>query len=408
MHVFVDAETERFRAGLTAPPIVCVQWCVDDSPAVLMTRTGDLVTSDGRSGEMRSGTGQAAGSEFANLLASWLTQGATLVGHNIAYDLACFCADPAAADGSLIQLVFRAYRENRITDTMWRQKLADIGRGKYRGFLAAGGAWIQLNYDLGSVGGRHGYRVNKDDPWRLYYGLLADVSLADWPSFRATVPKLKDDEPEIGKDGRPAMLELCGEDAITYALGDPLATRAAFVGQARDYAPELLCDEFNQARKFWALQLASTWGLRTSARGVLSLEKGARERRDELALMLREKGLVRGDGSRDTKAAKERLCAVLSERGERPRLTKGGDICLDSDACNNSGDPLLEAYQEFSSMTKVLSNDVEALRRGIVVPVHPHFDLAKTSRVTASKPNSMNPRRLAGVRECYVPRGYVG
>jgi DNA polymerase I-like protein with 3'-5' exonuclease and polymerase domains len=88
-------------------------------------------------------------------------------------------------------------------------------------------------------------------------------------------------------------------------------------------------------------------------------------------------------------------------------MTKAGEVCLDSDACKSSGDPLLEAYAEFSSMSKVLSNDVEMLRKGTVVPIHTHFDMADTGRVTSAKPNTMNPRRLAGVRECYVPRGYV-
>ena len=405
MHVFADTETERFRAGCTAPPVVCMQYCVDDGPAVLMTKPGDFVCADGRSGTMRSGTGQAAGNEFPNLLASWLSGGATLVGHNIAYDLACLCA----LEGALLPLVFRAYRENRITDTMWRQKLADIGRGKYRGFQAKGG-WVQLNYDLGSVGGRHGFRVNKDDPWRLYYGLLADVPLADWPGLRVTVPKLKDDAPDLDKQGQPIMVNLAGEDAIAYGLGDPVATRAAFVGQAQRYEPALLCDEFNQARKFWGLHLAEVWGLRTSLRGVLDLERGALARVDELGAMLQEgpSPLVRADGSRDTKAAQARIVAVSKEAGIAHRLTKGGAPCLDSDACNSSGDPLLEAYAEYSSMKKVLSNDVAALRKGMIVPVHTHFDLAETGRTTSAGPNVQNPRRLAGVRECFVPRGYTG
>jgi hypothetical protein len=410
MHIFPDCETERFRPGRQAPPIVCVQWCVDDGPAHLMTARGEFAH---QSGSLSGPTNNT----FVSLFAYWLNQGATLVGHNIAYDLRCFCAlDPS---GSLLQLVFRAYRENRITDTMWRQKLADIGRGKYRGFSNKG-AWVQLNYDLGAVGGRHGFRVNKDDPWRLYYGLLADVPLERWPEVRATVPKLKDDEPQLDKDGRPIMVELRGEDALTYALGDPIATRAAYRGQAQRYEPELLCDEFNQARKFWALGLAECWGLRTSLRGVVSLERGARERLQELGELLQEPedataadgepgaALVRKDGSKDTKAAKARMVAVCKAAGLAPRLTKKEGICLDSDACNSSGDPLLEAYTEYSSMGKVLSNDVAALRRGMIVPIHTHFDLAETGRTTSARPNVQNPRRLAGVRECFVPRGYQG
>jgi DNA polymerase-1 len=382
---------------MMAPPIVCVQFCVGDGPALLMTKRGEF--TDGR---------QFWRTEYtpASLFAEWLNQGATIAGHNIAYDIACFCA----AEPELMPLVFRAYRENRITDTMWRQKLADVGRGKYRGFFH-GPAFIPLQYDLGAVGGRHGFKVNKDDLWRMYYELLDEVLLADWPTFTATVPVLKKDKPT----GETATL--VGADAITYALGDPLATRAAYVGQAERYSPDLLCDEYAQARRFWALHLAAVWGLRTSLRGVLSLEKGARERYDHLGAILLDAGLVRPKSRRDptlvrdTKAAKERMrraAAATDGTGFTLRVTKTGEVCLDSDACNSSGDPLLEAYTEFSSMSKVLSNDVEMLRKGIVHPVHTHFDMAETGRTTSSKPNVQNPRRLPGVRECYVPRGYVG
>lgn len=403
---------------MMAPPIVCVQFCVGDAPPLLMTKRGEF--TDGRQFWTTSYTP-------GSLLAEWLNQGATIAGHNIAYDLACWCA----GDPELVPLVFRAYRENRVTDTMWRQKLADVGRGKYRGFFH-GPAFIPLQYDLGAVGGRHGFKVNKDDPWRMYYELLDDVPLEQWPTFTATVSVLKKDKPT----GETAVL--VGSDAITYGLGDPVATRAAYVGQAERYHPDLLCDEFAQARRFWSLHLAAVWGLRTSLRGVLSLEKGARERYEALAQILLDPTghgspigehakhcsacqgqppLVRRKSKndptlvRDTKAAKERMrraAAATDGTGFTLRVTKTGEVCLDSDACNSSGDPLLEAYTEFSSMSKVLSNDVEMLRKGIVHPVHTHFDMAKTGRTTSAKPNVQNPRRLPGVRECYVPRGFQG
>jgi hypothetical protein len=374
--VFFDTETERFRPGLMAPPIVCVQWCVDDGDARLMTKRAECTDGRGYWEETES-----AGNAFS-AWAAWLLEQDLIVGHNAAYDLACL----GAHDPALVPLIFRAYRENRVTDTMWRQKLADIGRGTYRGFFNSG-AWIPLSYDLGSVGGRHGFKVNKDDPWRLRYHELADVPLAQWPA-----------------------------DALTYALNDPEATRAAYVGQAGRYDPALLVDEFAQARKFWALQLASVWGLRTSLRGVMSLERGTTERLGELETLLKAPPdgvppLVKPDGVRDTKAAKERMRKVCAEAGVEPRMTKGGkkgipDICLDSDACNSVGDPLLEAYAELSSLKKVLSNDVKAMREGVCTPIHTHFDLAETGRCTSAGPNVQNPRRLPGVRECYVPRGY--
>ncbi len=373
MIVAFDTETELFRPGFMAPPIVCVQWCVDGGQAHLMTAWGEMTNGNalGRTDEPNP---------LSSLLSYWLNDpGTLLVGHNVAYDLACF----AAHDPGLLAPIFLAYRQNRITDTMLRQKLADIGRGRYRGFFN-GPVWIPCQYNLGDVGGRHGFRVDKEDPWRLRYAELRDVSLAEWP-----------------------------EGAIKYALDDPRATWAAYAGQANRYPAELLVDEFNQARKFWGLHLAEVWGLRTSLRGVMSLEKGAREELAELEGLLKAPGngaapLVKPDGVRDTKAAKQRMREACAEMGIEPRLTKSGDVCLDSDACNSVSDPLLEAYAKLSSFKKVLANDVEALKLGVVHPIHTHFDIAETGRTTSSKPNVQNPRRLAGVRECYVPRGYKG
>lgn len=439
--IYCDTETIRFRPGLMAPPIVCVQWCVDDGPAQLMTRAGDM--TDGHAFKLRAGNPAFPEAGPADALSAWarwaLESGALLVLQNGGYDLACF----AAHDPSLVPLIFRAFRENRITDTMWRQKLADIGEGKYRGFFR-GPVWIPIEYNLGDVANRYGYRVDKNDPWRLHYDLLIDVPLADWPAFRATVP----DERKGALPG--AMVELHGADAIKYALGDPLATRAAYLGQCERYGERpgaqepdyerapLLCDQFAQGRKYWALHLTSVWGLRTSLRGVLSLEQGARAKLEELEAFLKNPAghentrdhaavcaacratppLVKPDGVRDTKAATARMIKVCAEAGISPRMTKGSKPgtknpkppapSLDSDACKSTGDPLLEAYAELSSMKKVLSNDVKALQGGIIHPIHTHFDIAETGRTTSAGPNVQNPRRLAGVRECYVPRGYQG
>jgi hypothetical protein len=349
MIVAFDTETHLFRPGRMAPEIVCLTASVNGSPAEIFV-----------------------GLQILELVRGWLDNGASLVGHNVAYDLACLCA----ADETLIPKVFAAYEADLITDTMLRQKLADIGRGRYRGF-ANGPVWVPLAYDLGSVGRRHGVAVDKDAPWRMRYAELSGVPLAAWP-----------------------------EDAKAYALRDAEATWAAYRGQDDRYPPELLADQFNQARKAWALHLTSVWGLRTSLRGVLQLEKGAIEELDRLAELLEDSGLLRKDRSRDTKAAKARIVEVCEAQGLEPRLTKTGAICLDSEACKASGDPILEAYADFTSYTKVLSSDVKMLKAGIFEPIHTRFDLATTGRVTSSKPNVQNPRRLAGVRECFVPRGF--
>jgi hypothetical protein len=348
--VAADTETKLFGPGNMAPPLVCLQWVEPGRQACLANRWDAARIA-------------RAWFEDPDLITIW---------HNASYDLAVL----AALEPELLPLIFRALRENRITDTMWRQKLADIGRGCYRGF-SKNGAWIPLQYDLGAVGRRHGVPVDKEDPWRLRYGELIDVPVQEWPP-----------------------------EALSYALKDPVATLAAYEGQRDRYDPALLVDEFSQTRKFFALHLCATWGLRTSLRGVMSLEAATLAEIDRLKEWLIELGLVRPDGSRDTKAAEARMARAWEELGLPPRKTKGGKLSLDSDACNSSGDPALEAYTEYSSAKKVLSNDVKWLKLGTVHPVHTHFDLAETGRTTSSSPSVQNPRRLPGVRECYVPRGF--
>lgn len=347
-----DCETDCFRPGLQAPPIVCVQWQTPGSVPELATERERLIQGWGPF-QNPDGYGLAAWARLA------LASGAILVGHHVAYDLGCF----AALDPSLLPLIFQAYAENRVTDTAIRQKLADIGRGLYR---------LKGGYDLETVARRHGGAKRIDDPWRTRYAELRPVPLAQWP-----------------------------QEAVSYALGDPAATLLAFEAQARKYDPALLCDEFAQARKFWALHLCHVWGVRTSKAGVDQLERATVAERDRLGQILLEQGLVRRDGSRDTKAAAARMVASV---GPGHRRTKGGGVCLDSDACEESGDPLLESYAEYSSMAKVIANDVKMLRGGVEYPIHTRWDMAATTRVTSSKPNIQNPRRLPGVRECFVPR----
>jgi hypothetical protein len=129
-------------------------------------------------------------------------------------------------------------------------------------------------------------------------------------------------------------------------------------------------------------------------------------------------GLVEVKYTRNTKAAAARCAAAYAALGRpAPRTaaytpdTSGPleHICLDADACASSEDPLLEVYAEYTSLHKTLSNDVPMLRGGAVLPIHPRIEeLLQTGRISASKPNTTNVRRLPGIRECFAPRaGHV-
>lgn len=155
---------------------------------------------------------------------------------------------------------------------------------------------------------------------------------------------------------------------------------------------------------------------------------------DKAALV--DAGLARCDESRDKKEASRRIFLAYArpeelglegEPREVPR-TKGwapykigkdgrprGNpahtpdsmecVALDKDACVVSEDPIMEKYAEFVSLDKTLSTDIKALHQGVAWPIHARFEnILETGRVSASKPNTMNPPRKPGARECYTAR----
>jgi hypothetical protein len=357
--VAFDTETCLFGPGRMAPPLVCVTWqSPGEEPHIL--HANDL--------------------RAEATVRAWLESPCTLVGHHVVYDLAVV----AARWPHLVISIFAKYDRGEIFCTKIRQQLLDIAGGEFRGYLRhferdglSGVRWIPREYTLEALTFRAAGRRLDKDTWRLRYGELLDTPLSRWP-----------------------------EGALTYPLEDARATLDVYLAQEEHVA--YLPDQAAQCRAAWALHLTSAWGLRTDVEGVDALERDTRE---ALALVegdLRAAGLVRADGSRDTKAAAARVVAACAAAGVALRLTDGGAPSLDADACKASGDPLLEDYAELTSLKAVLAKDLPVLRAGTTLPVHTSFGMAASGRTTSSKPNVQNPRRLPGIREAFVPReGYV-
>ena len=384
----LDTETELFSAGRMCPPLVCISWQrpgfepqlvhgggIDDRGALELVET-------------------ALKNEF-------------LVGHHIVYDLGVLCAKWP----HLVPLVFQAYDEDRITCTKLRQQLLDIAAGEFRGKLqefskevkddtegAAEGAtktvhgarWVVHNYDLDAVCYRATGRRLEKDVWRLRYAEFKSTPITQWP-----------------------------EGARIYPKEDARATLDVFLKQEEHvkYIP----DQFRQARGAWALFLTQTWGLKTHGPSVDRLEQETLAALAEIEDGLKAAGLVRANGTRDTKLAQKRMVEVCAAQGKPLRLTDGGAPSLDNDACQAAGDDLLEDYAELTSLKAMLAKDVPVLKAGVVYPVHTSYGMAASCRSTSSKPNVQNPKRtnavyrngvlkyqLPDVRECWMPReGHV-
>ena len=387
--VAFDTETCLFRPGVMAPELVCVTYQRSSWAPGTLGAPGHLCTD---------GPHILHVNDPRCLLEvhGWLEGDDLLVGHHVVYDLAVACAQWP----ELVPLVFAKYDRDQITCTKIRQQLLDIAAGQFRGHFqdytkvkvfedgtsaeVKGARWVKHSYDLDSLVFRSaGRRLQKEatvapdgtviEPWRLRYGELLGTPVKDWP-----------------------------QEAVTYPLEDARATLDVFLAQEAhvDYIP----DQFRQARAAWALHLTSLWGLRTHAPGVDALEKATLASLADIEKGLVEAGLVRHDGSRDTKKAAARMREVCAREGLTLRLTDKGGVSLDADACEASGDDLLEDYAALTSLKAVVNKDIPVLRAGTEHPVHTSFGLAGSGRSTSSKPNVQNPRRLPGIREAFVPR----
>ncbi len=212
---------------------------------------------------------------------------------------------------------------------------------------------------------------------------------------------------DLGDDEKYAK-ELAGmvaadpREVVTYPLEDASSTLAVHLAQ-EEHA-EYLKDQFRQARAAFWLHLTSAHGLRTNPLQVAKLQVATEGLAREMEARLIAAGLVRKNGSRDTKAAKERMIRVCELEGVPVRRTDTGEPSLDADACKAVQDEVLREYAALTSLKAVLAKDVPALARAMVYPIHTRFDLAETGRTTSSNPNVQNWRRLPGIRECFVPR----
>lgn len=435
-----DSETALIRPALLAPPLVCVTW---QEP------------------------GQAPQIEHHSTILprfrAWLENPEVLfVGHNIAFDFAVL----TERFPELRALIFKAYREDRVTDTMLRQQLLDIAAGCYRGRVDARGNRSTILYDLAFTAKRCAGIELQKDAWRTSYEAFIDVVLADWPARAVEVQakakvRLAEIEREIAAAGKDkqlikeltkerddlaAMVESDPSRCMQYALDDARATLAVFTAQ-EVHAKKYLKDQFRQARAAFGLYLSSAWGICVDSEGARLLREQIEAEKAELDEELLLAGLIREDGTQDMKACKALMIAVCKEQGipvirtdahpgakdkkltwtERqaqglkPKCKKldgtplddGSDeceehVCLDADACERTGDDLVIAIGDWKTVKKQLSNDIPALEDGQVYPLHTRYGLAGTGRSTSSRPNIQNQSNRPGFREAFVARpGFV-
>lgn len=333
-----DTETFLMSPGCHAPPVVCAQARVNRGPATLRHAAKD-----------------------ADVLLDTGFRHGIVSGHNLPYDLACICATWP----DLEEVVWDCLEQSRAVCTQQAIQLWDISRGCLQ----------KDGYDLASVLERlapeSGLHLDKSDPWRQRYGTLYPVPLEDWPA-----------------------------DAKAYALKDAEAQCLVMDGIIflETQMPGVFEDVFRKTRTAFWHHLIACWGQRTSRPRVDAFrERVLRDWERDRAVCL-EAGLVRRDGTKDTKAAQAAMARAwlakaaglgktAQEAQESLPRTDAGAISLSEDTCTQLGDPLLLAYQRFGSLSTSLKR-LDKLYAGTVVPMQPRFRLPlETGRSSCSEGN---------------------
>lgn len=290
-------------------------------------------------------------------------------GANIAYDMSCLIRHRP----ELRARILRAYAEHRVVDCQLAHVLVCISEGVPSG-----------SYSLDTLTRSYlGLALDKDT-WRLRYLELEHIPLWLWPW-----------------------------GAIEYALVDTWAARKVLDAVvARDELGALgVLGHLTYAA--WGLHEAEVEGVYTHEVRAHKLAFRANQRITAVVDSLKESGLLRPDGTKDTKAAQ---ALMLSVWPDAPR-TPGGGVSITKDTTPQAEaiDPVrgrvLAEYTEFTQAGK-MRTAANNLVLGISLPLQTRFNACmETYRTSSSMPEGgalvgvqmQNPWRLGGYREVFTP-----
>ena len=344
--ISIDLETDLIDRGKLAPDPVCVSWF-----------DGDL-----------GGVSHIA--DARELARGWIAGGETLIGTNVAYDMAVL----GGWDPSLLGPIWDKYERNQIQDVSICQRLLDIAvEGKNR----------KDGYSLESLCSRYGLvSPDKESPWRLEYASLRGVPVHLWPDSARDYC--------LDDARRPWEIRVAQDQAEPWPREGLVLALAGF-----------------EARKAFALHLMSCWGFHTSRDRAMAFVTSVRAHLGRTRGRLVRSGLLRATGSLNTKAARTYLEKIKPGVARTPK----GLPKLDAESCEASGSRLLALYSAFSVSSKLLSR-AEDLLLGVDLPLQPAFvPLLETGRTSSRKPSpplvgiqAQNFPRAIGARETLEPR----
>lgn len=342
-----DVETHLIQPGLAAPPIVC----------------GSIASENGAHLLDKQQT-------LRFLRAAFLTPGVHIVGCAISFDLAC-CA---AADPTLLPLIFAALDAGRIHDIAIREALIDIGKGE---LVETADDTTGVRYGLELLVERHlGLDISseKEGGYRKRYHELDGKPLNQWPL--------------------PARI---------YPLRD--AVFPLEIVQLQETIGLNLHAEADEVRADFALRLMSVRGLRANRAAVAALRERVEAVDRENTARFVADGLMRDDGTTDMAALRARVSAAyegLPPRTPHSKRHPTGQVATDRDTLLESGDPLLETFAIAGKNDKYLTTYLPILERAVDHPWNPKFNvLVATTRVSS---DAQQFPQVGGVRDCFEAR----
>lgn len=394
-----DCETTLIAPLVQAPPLVALGFQID-----------------GGKKHVVMGNDPACARVLTELLSD---RSLLLAAHNCRFDYAVVMAYLAKLGREVegAKLVFDHLANDNGTCTLLREQLLHI---------AVGAAPMKVRkWDLGTSCAKWKTRTqpNKSDEWRTLWGSLGHLHARALPA-----------------------------DARKYLEEDLQAVTELYRAQEAYGAPrKWLLDQHRQTRASLALSLMQCWGFRTDPIAAERLYRQTVGELEAAAALCKQHGLIRPNGVRDTKAATARMIEVHAARGTEPKRNDptdlmlasdenaAGGISLDEEACQISGDAILQAYS-LASRSQTLLSKVARLRKPVIQSSF--GTLVETGRTSCSQgkdpkpgqaPTSygsqlQNPPKAvevqcrecpgdacpkcegkgvyetAGVRECFVPR----
>jgi len=346
--IVIDTETRLFKPGCMAPKIVCLSW------------------------DNGSNNGIIKAADIDSFLIPILeNKNATLVGHNIAYDMACLLEHHP----KLSELIWDAYDNLRIQCTKCREKLLAIAKGTVNKGSKFSLAMIMKK--------RFGITLEKDE-WRLRYSELENIPLNDWP-----------------------------KGAINYSINDSVSCRKIAIEQmtdAEDFDYEMFETEAaRQSCYSFALQLTSCRGIQIDKIRINNLVHKMMPQLNTLRTKLFNLGIMfknkAGKLTKRTKIIRELIIQHHPNIDEVPRTPKTNQVKADRKVLKECKHPDLDLLLRYTKLEKVNSTYAQKFKNAKDKPIHPSYDSIKeTGRVSSFNPNIQNQPRKSGIRECIQAR----